>query len=95
MSAPDPAQNAETGAHDPICEAWQKTAGRPCTCGALSADTRALVRLRQEVEKQYKVWDLTGPQGEVDWKAGYKAALAWVRLRIDGALYFDGSSDEA
>lgn len=51
-----------------------------------------LVRLRQEVERQHRACDITGPQGEVDWKTGYKAALGWVLFRMDGLLIDGGGA---
>jgi hypothetical protein len=89
-AGPEPELIAESVRHDPICEGWMRTAGRPCSCAVRPAESVAALALA--------AWrapiDDIPPESpaDVDWdcyrdcwtdgfETGYKAAQAAL---IDG-----------
>lgn len=46
----DNQRHADPVRHDPICEAWMRTANRPCSCGARTAESIAAMSMQKMVD---------------------------------------------
>lgn len=82
--------NAETESHDPICEAWQRTAGRPCTCGAQFADYGRLLAVASQLAEALR--DGVESEEHSRWvrRTVTPALAAYEAFMYDAMRQFDG-----